>query len=119
MVIQRSETVQNKTQSTNVERARLRVALDGRSRCDRSTISYRGYEFSRPDWLRRHGGKTTFRILNREGTHVENLYPLRFHSPEAALEFVDALIDEDPGSMAEWMKHPLAKLTCAQNGVRA
>lgn len=105
--------------STSAERQRLRVAIDGRSRCDRSTISYRGYCFERPEWLRRQGAKTVFRISNRHGEHVENLVPSRFVSPEAALAWVDELVDEDPESMAEWMENPRSKLTCDGVTVRA
>ncbi len=115
----RGTTLSGSDSHGQAERERLRSALDARTRTDRDTISYRGYRFERPEWLRRQGSKTVFRIVNRHGVHVENLVPSRFTSPDDALEWVDALIDEDPESMAEWMSHPLARLTSDDETVRS
>lgn len=100
------------------KRQYFQSALNARTRCDREEISYRDYRLERSEWLRRQGAKNVFRIINHHGEHVENLVPSRFSSPEAALKWVDELVDEDPENMTEWMNHPLAKLTTTDERVR-
>jgi hypothetical protein len=67
------------------------------------TVDYRGYTLEKVDW--QHPEHDEYNIKNRDNTVVESYTIKAFDSPKDLKQRLDKLIDKNPSSVKEAIKH--------------